>query len=208
MEAGLPPHAPSSGVSHPHPLPRRPRQLLTAFLALSRGLCSILRLTGQPEDPPAPSRPILPRSIPVARPPSPSFLPSPRPRVAPVMERASPSPSNAPSNAPSNRATSAPAGPIRAGNIWAPTSAGCGQEVMRSSVAAGTRRSCHHHHHLHCHLHLHHLHGHHLIQEQQTALDSKGKTGTSPPSGAGACRVSAVELVVAGDSKPWGFWQQ
>ena len=125
------------------------------------------------------------------------------------MERASPSPSNAPSNAPSNRATSAPAGPIRAGNIWAPTSAGCGREVMRSSVAAGTRRSCHHHH-RHCHHHLHrHLHRHHLLQEQQTAPGSEGRTGSSPPSGAGARWVSAVELAAAGDSEPWGCpWQR
>lgn len=103
---------------------------------------------------------------------SPSLPPSPRPRVAPVMERASPSPSSAPSNAPSNRATSAPAGPIRAGNIWAPTSAGCGREVMRSSVAAGTRRSCHHRHHRRRH---HQQHRHHLLQEQ------RGKDGAALP---------------------------
>lgn len=88
------------------------------------------------------------------------------------MERASPSPSSAPSNAPSNRATSAPAGPIRAGNIWAPTSAGCGREVMRSSVAAGTRRSCHHRHH---HRQHHQQHRHHLLQEQ------RGKDGAALP---------------------------
>lgn len=129
---------------------------------------------------------------------SPSLPPSPRPRAAPVMGRASPSPSSAPSNAPSNRATSAPAGPIRAGNMWEPTSAGCGREVIRSSVAAGTRRSCRHH-----------LHRHHLLQEQQAAPGSEGRTGSSPPSGAGARRVSAVELAVAGDSELWGrLWQR
>lgn len=60
--APLRPEAPSraaptsSGVSHPHPLPRCPRQLLTAFPALSRGICFILRLTGSPAS--RPSRPV------------------------------------------------------------------------------------------------------------------------------------------------------
>lgn len=172
----LPP--PCSGLSRPHPL-----HLLTACPALSRGTRSILRLTPQPGTArPGAEHPggggdllLVPPSSPLP-PPFLSLPPSPRPRVAPVMERASPSPSSAPSNAPSNRATSAPAGPIRAGNIWAPTSAGCGREVMRSSVAAGTRRSCHRRR---------QQHRRHLLQEQ------RGKDGAAlPPSGAGARWVS------------------
>lgn len=114
-------------------------------------------------------------------------LPPCKPRVAPVMGRASPSPSKAPSNAPSNRATSAPAGPIRAGHIWAPTSAGCSRAVMRSSVAAGTRRSCHQCHH---------------FQRQPAARSGRGrkKDGSSSPSTAGDRGVSAAGLRVLEDS--------
>jgi len=132
LAAGLPFHTPI-------PCPDAPRQLLTAVPGGSPGLCSV------PGSPPARRRASRWRDLPSLPPLPPSVLPS-----APVMGRASPSPSNAPRNAPSNRATSGPAGPIRGGNIWAPTSAGCGREVMRSAVAAGTRRSCHHlRHHLH-----------------------------------------------------------
>lgn len=135
-----------------------PRQFLTACPALS----SILR-PGAEHPAGGTCSSLLP----------PSFLlpPSPRPRV---MERASRSPSSAPSNAPSNRATSAPAGPIRAGNIWAPTSAGCGREVMRSSVAAGTRRSCHRRH-SHQQHRQQQQHRHHLLQER------RGKDGAALP---------------------------
>lgn len=135
--------------------------------------------------PSLPALPIPPWSI---HSPAGTSPPSPPPRVAPVMGRASPSPSNAPSNAPSNRATSAPAGPIRAGHIWAPTSAGCSRAVMRSSVAAGTRRSCHQCHHL---------------QRQPAARSGRERTkdGSSSPSRAGDRRVSAAGLRVLADSE-------
>lgn len=159
----------------PHPLPRRPRQLLTAFPAPSRGICFTLRLTRR-----GASRW---RDLPL-----PSLLP-PRGLESRQWWRER-----------HRLLATLPATLLATGQHLLPLDQSArGTSGHPPPRAAGTRRSCHRRHRRH-----HLLHRHHLLQEQQRSRQ-RGPDGEQPPSGAEARWVSAVELpLLFQGQQPWG----